>query len=220
MSVIAFSKQFFLRLLVLLIPVNLAALAAAALLGWQRSSIENGAIENAQLALLIISLIAGVLASKWSGQLLRVAMAGWVALMLLMIQREVDFSTLGTESWLYTLRDMTLRLALWLPVVAGLLVWAFPYRNLLLERIMALRWRHLWPTLLVGVLMLASELLEQLIKTGDFREQRQFLGFLEELTELNGYCVVAAMAVTIAARARRPASPEQVAARNTLDPAA
>lgn len=220
MSVIAFSKQFFLRLLILLGLINLAAFAAAALLGWQRSSVENGALENVQLVMLVVSLAAGAFAAIRSAGLLRLVMASWVAVMLLMIQREVDFSTFGTESWLFALHSMKLRLALWLPIVTALLVWAFPYRDFVPSRAAAIRWRHLWPVLLVGVLMLGSELAEQLIKTGDFREQRDVLGFLEELTELNGYCVVVAMAVAIAARVRRPATPAQVAARNDLDPAA
>ena len=219
MSVIEFSGRFFVRVLVLMALSTAGAFVGAAMLGWIPASTENGIVENYQLLLLAVSLMAGTLAAIWSRHLLRVAMAGWTVLSLLLIQREIDFSMLGRESWLHAISDLSLRLAFWLPVFALVLICALPYWRFVLRSVAALRWVHLWPTVLTGALMVASELAEQMLKAGIFHSHYRMLNFMEEVLEMNGYCVIAATAVAIAARTRRPASAEAVAARNRLDPA-
>lgn len=214
---IYFSRQFFVRLLILMILATVGAFIAAALLGWRRAAVENGVMENVQMALIIISMVAAILASVWSSQLLRVAMAGWAAITLLMIQREIDFRMFGEEHWLFTLHDMRLRFAFWLPVAAILLVWGLRHWRLALRSIQAVRWNHFWPAVMIGVIMLGSELAEQLLK-GGWVTNYEVAVFFEELFELNAYCVLAATAVAIAARVRRPGSPEAIAARHRLDP--
>ena len=214
---ITFSRQFFFRLLILMGLANFMAFAAAALLGWQRAAVENGFIENMQMTLIVISMLAALVASIRSSGLLRVAMAGWAAVNLLMIQREIDFRTFGEEHWLFSLHDMRLRFAFWLPLVAILVLWAWPHRHHGVRAVMALRWRHVWPFLMTGVIILGSEVSEQLLK-GGVVVNYEVAVFFEELFELNAYSVIAATAVAIAARAGRTGPAEAVAARNRLDP--
>lgn len=214
---ITFSRHFFYRLLILMGLANLAALIAGLALGWQRAAVENGFIENMQMAMIVISMAAALLASAWSSGLLRVAMAGWAAVNLLMIQREIDFRTFGEEHWLFFLHDTGLRFAFWLPLVAVLVLWAWPYRRDGVRAVMALRWRHVWPFLMTGAIILGSELSEQLLKARVVTDY-EIAVFFEEMFELNAYCVIAATAVAIAARARRPGPASAIAARNRLDP--
>lgn len=214
---IYFSRQFFFRLLILMGLANLAAFAAAAVLGWGRAAVENGFIENIQMVLIIVSMVAAILASIWSSELLRVSMAGWAAINLLMIQREIDFRTFGEEHWLFTLHDATLRFAFWIPLAAVLIVWAARYWRLALRSVMAVRWHHVWPAVLIAFIMLGSELTEQALKAR-WLTNYEVAVFFEELFELNAYCVIAAAAVAIAVRVRRPGTPEAIAARNRLDP--
>lgn len=220
MSILAFSSGFLLRLLTVLVPLNLAMIAAGFLLGWERASLENGVIENTQLAVLAASLAAGLIAACKSAHLLRMVMAGWVALMLLLIQREFDFSLLGRDSWLYMLRDMDIRLTYWVPIVAFLIVWALRFVPQIAGAVTALRWRHLWPALLTGVLVVISTKMEDAAKSGVYGAYWDLLVFGEELFELNAYCVIASMAIAIVARLRRPAPDGQIEARNHLSPLA
>lgn len=217
MSIITFSRQFFFRLLILMALVNLAALAAGLSLGWKRAAIENGFIENIQMMLILVSMAAALFASIRSAGLLRVAMAGWAAANLLMIQRETDFRAFGEEHWLFAVHDMRLRLAFWLPLVALLLLWGLRHRSDALRTLRALRWRHLWPFAMTGAIILGSELTEQVLKAR-WVTNYEVAVFFEELIEVNAYCVMAAAAVTIAARVRRPGTPQEIAARNRLDP--
>lgn len=220
MSILAFSSGFLLRLLMVLVPLNLAMVAAGLVLGWERTSLENGLIENTQLAVLAASLVAGVIAARDSAHLLRMIMAGWAALMLLLIQREFDFSALGRDSWLYTLRSMDVRLAYWVPILALLIVWALRFVPQIARAATALRWRHLWPALLAGVLVVISMKMEDAIKSGSYGPHADFLVFGEELFELNAYCVIAGVAIAVAARLRWPVPPRQAEARNDLSPLA
>ena len=91
---IYFSTQFFFRLLLLMGLATLGAFISAGFLGWGRAAVENGVVENTQMVLIGISMVAAILASFCSSQLLRVSMAGWAAITLLMIQREIDFRVL------------------------------------------------------------------------------------------------------------------------------
>lgn len=220
MSILAFSSRFLLRILVILAPLNLVMIAGGLMLGWERASMENGLIENTQLAVLAISMVAGVIAARASADLLRMVMAGWVALMLLLIQREFDFSMLGHDSWLYTLRSMDVRLSYWAPIAALLIVWALRFVPQIARAVAALRWRHLWPALLTGVLVFISMKMEDAVKTGQHGGRADLLVFGEELFELNAYCVIASVAIAIAARLRRPVSHSQAEARNHLSPLA
>lgn len=220
MSIFAFSSTFLLRLLMVMVPLSIVMIAAGLVLGWERASVENGVVENTQLVVLAVSLVAGVVAARNSAHLLRMVMAGWVALMVLLIQREIDFSMLGRESWLYTLRDWDIRLSYWVPIMAFLTVWALRFVPEIARAALALRWRHLWPMLLAGVLILISVQMENAIKSGGYREYWDLLTFGEELFELNTYCVIAGIAIAIVARLRRPVSPEQAEARNRLSPSA
>lgn len=217
MSIISFSRHFFFRLLILMALANLAALIGSLTLGWKRAAIENGFIENMQMTLIVISLAAAIHASIRSSGLLRVAMAGWAAISLLMIQREVDFRTFGEEHWLFALHDTRLRLAFWLPVAALLLISALRHRGDALRALKAVRWRHAWPVAMIGAIILGSELMEQMLKAR-LLTNYEVAVFFEELFELNAYCVIAATAVAIAMRVRQPGSPDEIAARNRLDP--
>lgn len=220
MSILMFSGLFFKRLLLLLAVLNVIGFAGAAVLGWERASLENGVVENMQLLMLLVSMVAGIVAACRSAGFLRAVFACWAAIMLLMIQREFDFAVLGVDSTLYQLRSTNVRLAFWLPVLAILLIWNLRYWRDLLRCLPALRWAHLWPIALIGALMLCSNLAEQVTKAGAAAGMTSFLVFMEELLELNGYGVIAAMGLSFAARLGRPATPEEIEARNRLDPAA
>ena len=220
MSVFQFAKPFAKRLLLLLAALTFAGFGAAAILGWERASLENGAVENLQMLMLVAALIAGIVAAWRAAGPLRALLACWVAVMVLMIQREFDFSVAGPGSWLARMRDTDVRLAFWLPVLAILIVWTLRHRQALTRGFSALRWVHLWPVPAIAVLMLCSNLAEKLAKWGSVPGMTDVFVFLEELFELNGYGVIAAMGIAFALRVSRPASPEVVEARNRLDPAA
>lgn len=219
MSILMFSGPFFRRLLLLLAALNVVGFAGAAAFGWLRASLENGVVENMQLLILIVSMVAGIVAACRSGGFLRAVFACWAAVMLLMVQREFDFTVLGTDSLLYRLRGTDVRLAFWIPVLVLLAVWILRYRRELLRSLPAVRWPHVWPILMIGVLMLCSNLAENATKSGAAAGMSSFLVFMEELLELNAYGVIAAMGLAFAARAGRPATPEEIEARNRLDPA-
>ena len=218
MSVFLFDKPFVRRLLLLLAALNLAGFAAAALYGWQQASTENGPVEDLQMLMLAAALVAGLVAVWRTAGLARAVFASWVAVLVLMIQREFDFSVASPGSWLARMHDTDMRLAFWLPVVAILLVWTLRHWRALARSLAALRWRHLWPIVAVGVLALSSEVMEGAAKSAG--DMTYVLVFLEELVELNAYGILAAMGLAFAARVGRPATPQQIEARNRLDPAA
>lgn len=219
MSVITIPKWLLPPLWAALILATLTAFGLAAGLGWEPASRENGVIENAQIALLAVSLVCSLLAAFWSSHLLRVAMCCWAAVMLLMIQREFDFAILDPDGWLYMLRTDAFRIAFWLPLVTGLAVWAFAYRRFVARTVKALRLRHLWPILTLAMLILASEVTEWLISAGFAKGRTYMFVFAEELFELNGYLVITALALAIALQLRMPGTAEEIAARHRLDPA-
>jgi hypothetical protein len=218
LSLFLFAKPFVRRLLLLLAALNVAGFAAAAVFGWQRASAENGHVENLQMAMLGLALLAGAVAAWRAAGLARAVFACWVAVLVLMIQREFDFSVATPGSWLARLHDNDVRLAFWLPVLAILLVWTLRHWRALGRSLAALRWRHLWPIAAVGVLAVSSELMETAAKSAG--DMTHVLVFFEELVELNDYGILAAMGIAFAARAGRPATPQQIEARNRLDPAA
>ena len=218
MSVFLFAKPFALRLLLLLAALNVAGFAAAAQVGWRHASAENGPVEYLQMVMLAAALVAGLVAAWRTAGLARAVFACWVAVLVLMIQREFDFSVATPGSWLARMHDTDARLAFWLPVVAILLIWTLRHWRALGRSLAALRWRHLWPVVAIGVLALSSEMMEGAAKSAG--DMTYVLVFLEELVELNAYGILAAMGVAFAMRAGRPATPQQIEARNRLDPAA
>lgn len=214
MSVIAFTSGFLLRMLVVLVPLNLAMITCGYFIGWRRLAVENGVIENTQLVVLAISLAVGAFAAFKSSHLLRLAMAAWCALMLLLLQREFDFTLLGEDSWLFALRSSHVRLIYWIPILAILAIWASRHFREILRAIASLRWRHLWPTILIVVLGVASQLMENAQQA--YRRYFKLFYVGEELMELNVYCIMAMVVIAIAARILRPGSPEIADGRNRL----
>lgn len=219
MSILEFAKPFASRLLALLAALNLAGLGAAATLGWNRASVENGAVENLQMVMLVAALAAGIVAAWRAAGPLRALLACWVAVMVLLIQREFDFSVAAPGSWLARLHDNDARLAFWLPVLAILIVWTLRHRQALMRAFRALRRVHLWPVPAIAVLMLGSDLAEKLAKGSTAPGMADVLVFMEELLELNAYGVIAAMALAFAVRVGGSVPAQVLAARNRLDPA-
>lgn len=205
-------------MLAVLVPMNLAMIASGYLLGWRRIAVENGLIENAQLVVLVVALVAGAVAAFKSAHLLRLAMAGWCALMLLLLQREFDFTLLGEESWLYALHGTNARLIYWAPILTALFVWATRYPRDIVRAVAALRWRHLWPTLAIVVMGVTSQWMETAQRA--YRKYFEVFYVAEELLELNVYCIMAMVAIAIAVRVLRPGSPAIADGRNRLLPSA
>lgn len=218
MSFFAFKGPFTRNLLLVLAALNIMGFAAAAVVGWAAASVENGPIEDVQLFVLFASFLAGIFGALRSAGLLRAVMLCWTAVMLLMLQREFDFTAWGTDSWIYQLRSMNVRLSFWIPVVLILLALLARHTRDLLCAIRAVRPVHFWPVVLVAVIMVASNISEQLAKTPS--EWTNIYVFLEEQLELNAYGVIACMGLAFASSLRATVPPAVADARNRLDPAA
>jgi hypothetical protein len=218
LSFFAFKGPFARLLLLVLAALNVMGFATAAVVGWAAASIENGPIEDVQLFVLFASFLAGIFGALRSRRLLRAVMWCWTALMLLMLQREFDFTAWGTDSWIYQLRSMSVRLSFWIPVVLILAALLGRHTQDLLRAIRAVRLVHVWPVVLVAVIMVASNASEHIAKTPS--EWTNIFVFLEEQLELNAYGVIASMGLAFASRLRATVPPAVADARNRLDPAA